>query len=955
MRNQLYTRDRSWKDFYDRIIDTLPNPDIILRSRGADVSIYRNLTFDSHVDSCMTSREAGLLSCEHEIATDGKSRADKKARDFIREVFTKTLTLNDIFSYILECIYFGYGFQEIMHAKDGDYILYEKIIGLPTEWFGFSYQDNSPLFFSKEKPIEGEPADMRSLNLIQYRASYKNPYGEGKLSRIFFPVSIKKAILKYGADFAEKFGSVFLFLITQNTDETKKQAALKMLFEMVQSGVGVFETNDTLKDLNVDKSGSGDLYTGLINLMNNEISKAILGQTLTTENNTNTGTQAMATVHFEVRKEIIDADKKFSQSCIDKLIKRLVDLNMTVDNYPYLKFFEKEDINLDRSTRDLNLQGLGVKFKPEYFINQYNFLPDEFTLQENNPQDNSQPGGLLEQSNSEGDSLNEDEIEETEDQVEDEKKNFSESDYVIFTEKSGIYQEDEQLEKFTKDTLSLFHDAYLPFYTGLMDAIEKSEDYDDAIERILKADFIDISKKVQSTANLFLTADIIGRAYTALNRDDNFIKFAEMEDPLDISKPIWKYADVDFLKMKIPMTKDKFDALLEEYKNYAFTISSYKRKDEVENALNHLIECKEQKMPFKEWKDDAIKKGIYQNDAVYWQNIRSSQMAGKYKEMTENIDIAPYWQYVAVVDKNTRPEHLALNGTIRRHDDPFWEKWFPPNGFGCRCTVRSLSADYLKNTLKLNPVDFDKKLDMPPVAESINNISKTQKGLSGQEKTFNLQLELMKQKLPGYAGKNETLNITPDKGFSNNTGKDLYSWTLAKESAEHSSGWKNIVNKKVKLIELLRDKESYNVKPYEMDNDLSKNEVIRKAVKYLENKLNLTNGIAYDKYGNAINFSGLNGFVKHLVEKEGQERLIFIACLNEVIVNPDKIISNVLVANQRLKIKGFTKVSKTYIKKVNMNNKDYFLNFTTNLSKYDKNYTGWTLYLENEPKGIIVK
>lgn len=944
---QLYTRDRSWSDFYNRIIDTLPNPDMILRGKGANVSIYRNLTYDSHVDSCMTSREAGLLSCEYEFETEGTSRADKKARDFISDYFNNVVKPQDIMRYILEVVYYGYGVQELTPVKDGTNIIFDKIVGLPAEWFGFHYLDNSLLFFSKDKPLEGEPVDMKSINLIQYRATYQNPYGSGKLARIFYPVGIKKAVMKFGADFAEKFGSVFLFLITQTNDETKKRQALQMLTDMVQSGVGVFETNDELKDLNVDKSGSSDLYTGLINLMNNEISKAILGQTLTTENNTATGSQAMATVHFDVRQEIIDADKSFAVDVFQNIIKRLVDMNMTVDRYPYLKYFEDEDIQLDKSTRDLNLQSMGVKFNKNHFTDEYNLSPDSFEMIQNNPA--PQP-----QSREQTTSAKPDTGDDLDDLTDDEKKKSSE--VVAFAELKNLAErEDRQLEDFTNNTQNIFDDAFKPFYTALKSAVEKSTNYDDAIRRIINAN-LDISNKVRTIGPCLLTADIIGRGYAVLNIDDNVVRFAEIKTPFDITKPIFDYADVDFLKMKIPMTKSKFNELSEQYKNYAFTISSYKKEDEIKKSLEHLIECKEKRIGFKEWKKDAIEKGVYKSDLTYWQNVRAAQMSGKYKQMMDNTDIAPYWQYIAVEDAHTRPAHFAVNGTVRRFDDSFWLEWFPPNGYRCRCTVRALSAAYIKNRLGLNPEDFNSDLGMPSTKSAIETLTKSQGKLSGDEEAFKTQLEFAKFKMNNYNGKDGRLTVKPDKGFDNNAGDDLFNWTMAKESFT-PSGWKNLIDQKVNLKEILAGTKPVTFKPYEINPKLSKQEQISRAVDFLKTDLKgllSKDMIIIDGKGSAINLMNLDGFVKHIIEKEGQDRLQYISLLKDIITGPDALVFNVLVANKKLRIQGFTKISKRYVKKITVDGKERFINFTTNLSKYDKDYTGWTLFLEDDPKGIVI-
>lgn len=77
---------------------------------------------------------------------------------------------------------------------------------------------------------------------------------------------------------------------------------------------------------------------------------------------------------------------------------------------------------------------------------------------------------------------------------------------------------------------------------------------------------------------------------------------------------------------------------------------------------------------------------------IYQTNMQSAFMAGRHKAMKEAADTHPYWQYVAVMDVRTRPAHRALDGRVYRHDDPFWDAFYPPNGWNCRCRVRPVSS-----------------------------------------------------------------------------------------------------------------------------------------------------------------------------------------------------------------------------------------------------------------------
>lgn len=87
---------------------------------------------------------------------------------------------------------------------------------------------------------------------------------------------------------------------------------------------------------------------------------------------------------------------------------------------------------------------------------------------------------------------------------------------------------------------------------------------------------------------------------------------------------------------------------------------------------------------------------------IYQTNMRTSFMAGKYKGLKDASDVMPYWRYVAVMDGRTRDEHRALHNKILPHDDPFWNRYYPPNGWGCRCTVTGVTKRQLaREGLKL--------------------------------------------------------------------------------------------------------------------------------------------------------------------------------------------------------------------------------------------------------------
>lgn len=66
------------------------------------------------------------------------------------------------------------------------------------------------------------------------------------------------------------------------------------------------------------------------------------------------------------------------------------------------------------------------------------------------------------------------------------------------------------------------------------------------------------------------------------------------------------------------------------------------------------------------------------------------------------IQSRPYWKYISNATM-IEPCHTEWDGLVLRHDDPWWDTHFPPNGPECRCRVTAVRAD--KYTGQQAPAD----------------------------------------------------------------------------------------------------------------------------------------------------------------------------------------------------------------------------------------------------------
>ncbi len=153
---------------------------------------------------------------------------------------------------------------------------------------------------------------------------------------------------------------------------------------------------------------------------------------------------------------------------------------------------------------------------------------------------------------------------------------------------------------------------------------------------------------------------------------------------------------------------------------------------------------------------------------IFDSNINSAYAIGRYREQLEEIDVAPYWQYMSINDEHTRPAHQAMHLKVYKATDPFWSQFYPPNGWGCRCFVRNLTKS-------------DVERQGLTVESSEGKISYISKKVGNEEK-----------EIPVYNPNKNIENVLrqpllqPDAGWETNIGKsawniDVLAWNKVKD------------------------------------------------------------------------------------------------------------------------------------------------------------------------------
>ena len=122
--------------------------------------------------------------------------------------------------------------------------------------------------------------------------------------------------------------------------------------------------------------------------------------------------------------------------------------------------------------------------------------------------------------------------------------------------------------------------------------------------------------------------------------------------------------------------------------NYIF--SGMKTFHELNEAFPSLLDENGNRKTFEQFLNDVRK-----IDETYNHNYlraefnfvqTSAEMAAKWERFMEDGDRYNL-QYRTAGDGKVRPEHASMHGITLPPSDSFWEDFYPPNGWNCRCTV----------------------------------------------------------------------------------------------------------------------------------------------------------------------------------------------------------------------------------------------------------------------------
>ena len=149
------------------------------------------------------------------------------------------------------------------------------------------------------------------------------------------------------------------------------------------------------------------------------------------------------------------------------------------------------------------------------------------------------------------------------------------------------------------------------------------------------------------------------------------------------------------LRNRVAVPKYYYDTLPKDLRALAFYISDLEKLRQIEMIKRSLDNAIKRGDSFQTWRDNLDIDTLNSLSKARLETVYRTNVNTVYNQSTRfnalSSDVTPYLMYTAVGDERTRPEHMRLDGTIKRADSEFWDKYTPPLGFNCRCGTIPLS------------------------------------------------------------------------------------------------------------------------------------------------------------------------------------------------------------------------------------------------------------------------
>jgi len=303
---------------------------------------------DTHLFSELQTRKNAVTGLDYDVTPFSESAEDKKIRDFVADCLFGLDSFEEALLDLLDAIGKGYSLAEMLWRIDGGKAVIDRIAWIHAKKALFyergaanqgqkSYE--VPKILTEAVPFNGEAMPPWKLVYHRYKARSGYDTRAGLLRVCAWMYLFKNYAIKDWVAFAEVFGMPLrLGKYDAGASKEDKDALRAAIYSLGADAAGIISKNTEIEFVEaVKNAGTNNIYETLAVFCDKQMSKAILGQTATTEGTP--GRLGNEDAQDRVRHDLIKADSEALASTVRRqIIRPLVGFNFGWDKpLPWFK------------------------------------------------------------------------------------------------------------------------------------------------------------------------------------------------------------------------------------------------------------------------------------------------------------------------------------------------------------------------------------------------------------------------------------------------------------------------------------------------------------------------------------------------------------------------------------------------------------------------------------------
>lgn len=347
---------------------------------------------DTHLFSQLQTRKLAVTGLDWEVQPFSEDEEDKRIADFVSGQLKGLENFDEVLLDMLDAIGKGISIMEIdWTVKSGRNVIQDVEYVHPKKLIWDGTTDEMKIC-TREYPF-GITLPANKFVVHRYKAKSGHASRAGILRVVAWMYLFKNYDIKDWVSFCEVFGMPLrLGKYEVSASEDDKRQLMEAIINLGTDAAGIVPSSTMIEFIESNKTTSIELYENFARFCDEQMSKAILGQTLTSDSGG--GSYAQSKTHNEVRHDLTVADAKALAGTIRRdIIRPLVEFNFGMDAHVPFFGFDCREVEDQKETVQVFKTlacDMGLKIPTGYIYKKFNIPKPEEGEEVLQPQSYSQ-------------------------------------------------------------------------------------------------------------------------------------------------------------------------------------------------------------------------------------------------------------------------------------------------------------------------------------------------------------------------------------------------------------------------------------------------------------------------------------------------------------------------------------------------------------------------------------